>query len=494
MRQLTSLDAQFIAIEDGRTHGHVSGLGIYDPSTAPGGELTLKGITAMIEERLHLLPPFRWRLMQVPLDLDYPYWVEDPDFDIEFHVRELALPAPGDDRMLAEQVARLLSRPLDRSRPLWELYLIHGLHGGKAGVLTKFHHAAIDGASGAEIFGILLDLAPEGREIPPPPAEPPRPEPPTQLNLLARGLAGIPRQRIEALRSLPRALPNLDTVPTLRSLPGVSTLAGVSRRVARALPSGDGGVLEGRRLHAPRTSLNGRISPHRRDAFVRLSLDEVKQVKDAFGVTVNDVVVTICAGALRAWLSDRGELPDEPLVAMIPMSVRTREQVGTFGNRVSTMLTTIPTHIDDPEQRLLFAHDRLANAKDRHKAVPATMLQDANNVIPPALFARAARVTSAVAASSHLQTPVNVVISNVPGSPVPMYIAGAKQEAMFPLSAIIDGCALNITVMSYCRGLDFGIVIDRGVAHDAWPLAEALAKAQAELVTLLGASSSNRPG
>ncbi len=175
MRQLTSLDAQFIAIEDGRTHGHVSGLGIYDPSTAPGGELTLAGISAMIEERLHLLPPFKWRLTQVPLDLDYPYWIEDPDFDLEFHVRELALPAPGDDRMLAEQVARLVSRPLDRARPLWELYLIHGLQGGRAGVLTKFHHAAIDGASGAEIFGILLDFAPEGREIAPAPAAPPAP-------------------------------------------------------------------------------------------------------------------------------------------------------------------------------------------------------------------------------------------------------------------------------------------------------------------------------
>ncbi len=271
----------------------------------------------------------------------------------------------------------------------------------------------------------------------------------------------------------------------MRSLPGVNTLAGVSRRVARALPRGDGGVLEGRKLRAPRTSLNGRISPHRRDAFVRLSLDEVKQVKNAFGVTVNDVVVTICAAALRDWLSDRGELPDEPLVAMIPMSVRTREQVGTFGNRVSTMMTAIPTHIADPQERLLFAHERLVNAKERHRAVPATMLQDANNVIPPALFARAARVTSAVATSRRVEAPVNVVISNVPGSPVPMYIAGARQEAMFPLSAIMDGCALNITVMSYCGGLDFGIVIDRDVADEAWPLADALARAQAELLELL---------
>lgn len=485
MRQLTSLDAQFIAIEDGRTHGHVSGLGIYDPSTAPGGELTLAGITEMIRSRLHLLPPFTWKLVHVPFDLDYPYWVEDPSFDLEFHVRELALPEPGDEQMLAEQVARLLSRPLDRARPLWELYLIHGLEGGRKGVLTKFHHAAIDGASGAEIFGILLDFAPEGREVPPASAAASRPESPSQVSMLARGLAGMPRQRVEALRGLPRALPNLDLLPTMRSIPGVETVAGVSRRVARALPSGDGGVLQGRRLQAPRTSFNGRISPHRRDAFVRTSLDEVKQIKSAYGVTVNDVVVSICAGALRTWMADRGELPDEPLVAMIPMSVRTREQIGTFGNRVSTMLTTIPTHLAGAEERLLYAHERLIAAKERHKAVPATMLQDANNVIPPALFARAARVTSALNTGGLVRTPVNVVISNVPGSPIPMYIAGARQEAMYPLSAIMDGCALNITVMSYCGGLDFGVVLDREVADEAWPLADALARAQGQLLALV---------
>lgn len=496
MRQLTSLDAQFIAMEDGRTHGHVSGLGIYDPSTAPGGELTLDAIRATVAERLHLLPPFTWRLVPVPFDLDYPYWAQDPDFDLDFHVRELALPAPGDDAMLAEQVARLLSRPLDQSRPLWELYLIHGLQDGRCAVLTKFHHAAIDGASGAEIFGVLFDAEPTGRVIEPAAQDAAAmPAIPGQVSMLGRGLAGMTRQPLRALRSLPRALPHLDTVPTLRSVPGVNALAAGSRRVVRAVPrTRDGGVLEGRRLSAPKMALNERISAHRRTAFTRLSLDEVKVIKSTFGVTVNDVVVTVCAGALREWLGARGELPGEPLVAMIPVSVRTREQVGTFGNRVSTMIVEIPTDEADPARRLVRAHAALKNAKERHRAVPATMLQDANNMIPPALFARAARVTALVATRHPSQATVNVVISNVPGSPTPLYIAGAKQEALYPLSAIMDGAALNLTVMSYRGGLDFGLVADRGVTDDLWPLADALGRAQAELLALLPAPTPNQNG
>jgi len=496
MRQLTSLDTQFIAMEDGRTHGHVSALGIYDPSTAPGGELTLAAIRRTIAERLHLLPPFRWRLVEVPFDLDHPYWAEDPDFDLDYHVRELALPAPGDDAQLAEQAERLVSRPLDRSRPLWEIYLIHGLADGRCAVLTKFHHAAIDGASGAEIFGVLLDPEPTGRVLPDAPVDPVAAAAlPGRTAMLGRGLVGMTKQPLRALRSVPRALPHLDTVPTLRSVPGVDVVAGTCRRVVRALPrTRDGGILEGRRLHAPRTVLNERISAHRRAAFTRLSLDEVKAIKTHQGVTVNDVVVATCAGALRDWLGARGELPDAPLVAMIPVSVRTREQIGTFGNRVSTMIVEIPTDEPDPAKRLRRAHEALRGAKERHQAVPATMLQDANDMIPPALFARAARVTSLVATRHPSQATVNVVISNVPGSPTALHIAGARQEALYPLSAIMDGAALNITVMSFCGGLDFGVVADRGAVDELWSLTNALARAQGELVGLIPAPTPTKNG
>jgi len=334
VRQLTSIDAQFLAVEDGRNHAHVSSLAVYDPSTAPGGELTLAALRALIRERLHLTPPFRWRLVEVPLGLDYPYWIDDPDFDLEFHVRELALPAPGDERQLSEQVARIHARPLDRARPLWELYLIHGLDRGRVALLTKVHHAAVDGLSGAEIIGALLDPSPEGREIPHPPEDQPGEQPPSQLELLGRGLAGLPRQPLRALGSVPRALPNLDQVPTVRSLPGVRRIGGVATRLAGL--RGDGGVLERPDLRAPRVSVNGRITPHRRFAFGSLSLDEVKAIKNELGFTVNDVVVAICAGALRRRLAARGELPAEPLLAMIPISVRAPEERGTFGNRVSS--------------------------------------------------------------------------------------------------------------------------------------------------------------
>jgi diacylglycerol O-acyltransferase / wax synthase len=488
MRQLTSLDAQFLAIEDGKTHGHVTALGIYDPSTAPDGRLTLDAVRSLVAERMHLLPPFRWRLAEVPFGLDHPYWFDDPDFDLDFHIRELALPAPGGERMLAEQVARIVARPLDRARPLWELYLIHGLEDGRVAMLTKMHHAAVDGMSGAEILSVLLDPEPTGRTIDAPEAPGTAAKMPGQLQMLARGVAGLPMQPLRSLRSLPKALPHLDQVPTMRSLPGVGKLAAVSRRTARAIPrTRDGGVLEGRRLRAPITSVNRHVGPHRRVALSQQSLADVKAIKDHFGVTVNDVVVAICAGALRSWLDARGELPTEPLLAMIPVSVRTPEQRGTFGNRVATMLSPIPTDVADPEQRLRAAHESMRSAKERHKAVPANVLQDANAVVPAALFARAARVTTSVAARHPSEAMVNTVISNVPGSPTPLYLAGARLEALYPVSAIMHGIGLNITVMSYCGQLCFGVVVDRDLVDDAWPLADELRRAQEELLALVPA-------
>lgn len=393
--------------------------------------------------------------------------------------------------MLCEQVARIVSRPLDRARPLWELYLIHGLAGDRVAVLTKFHHAAVDGASGGEVLGILLDTDPAGRQIAPgdPAAQPDRM--PGQLRMLGRGLAGVPRQPVRAINGVRRALPHLDQNPMLRHLPGVSAVAAVSRRAFRARPrSQDGGVLEGQSLHAPRTILNQSISPHRRVAFSCQSLDEIKQIKTHFGVTVNDVVVAICAGALREWLADLDALPAEPLVAMIPVSVRPPAEVGTFGNRVSTMLVTIPTDERNAGRRLITTHNTLCSAKERHRALPATILQDANHIIPPALLARAARVTTLLAARHPSEAPVNTVISNVPGSPVPQYLVGARMEALYPVSAIMDGVGLNLTVMSYHGDLNFGIIADRDLGVDPWQLASALKRAQAELLALLPATTS----
>ena len=465
MRQLTSLDAQFLALETNRQSGHVGGLAILDQSTRPGQTIACGDIKALLTERLPLLPPFRWKLVEVPLGLDYPYWIDDPDFDLDFHVRELAVAAPGNQTQLSDQVARIFSRPLDRARPLWELYLIHGLESGYTAVLTKIHHALIDGLSGAEIMGLLLDLAPEGRDdLPPAPEQNGGPaEAPGQLEMLGRGLLGVPRYPLRALRSLPRALPNVDDVGPLGQLPGAGTIGGIAGRLQRTITGAP--ALPRPKLEAPKTSFNGRVSPHRRFAFGEMGLQEVKDVKGVYGVTVNDVVVSICAGAVRRWLIEHHELPEVPLVAQIPVSVRTGDQVGTYGNRILLMSVPFHTDISDPVERLRTTHESLADMKERHKALPAELLQDANHFIPPAVFHRAARLTFRL--STGVGRPAwNLVVSNVPGPQFPLYMAGAKLVANYPVSVITDGMGLNITVMSYNGRMDYGIVADRDQMPD----------------------------
>jgi WS/DGAT/MGAT family acyltransferase len=478
MRQLTGLDAQFLALETPRQYGHVGGLAVLDPSTTPNGRLELGDIQRLIAERLPLLPPFRWRLKEVPLGLDYPYWFDDPDFDLEYHVRELALAPPPTDEKLAEQVARILSRPLDRARPLWEVYLIHGLQNGRVALLTKIHHSVIDGISGAEILGVLLDLTPDGRE-PPPPAESNGEREPTELEMLARGLLATPRYGERVLRGIPTTLPNLQDTPILREIPGAKTLGAVTSRAVRAARRRPSRMLERTNLTPPKTSFNGRVSAHRRFAFGQLPLDAVKAIKNEYGYTVNDVVVTLCAGAVRRWLLEHEELPDEPLVAQIPVSVRTEEQLGTFGNRIGMLSAPVFTDEPDPVGRLRLTHEALKVAKERHKALPASLLQDATQFIPPAVFAQASRVTFSLAVT---RRPLwNLVISNVPGPQFPLYCAGARVEADYPLSVITDGLGLNITVMSYCGHLDFGIVADREQMRDVWKLIGWLGDSLAEL-------------
>jgi diacylglycerol O-acyltransferase / wax synthase len=474
MRQLTSLDAQFLALEDGRAYGHVCSVAVLDPSTRPSGRLELADIAKVFAERLHLLPPLRWRLVPTPLGLDHPHWLDDPAFDLEFHLRELHLPAPGTLEQLAEQVSRIVARPLDRARPLWEAYLIGGLEDGRVALMTKLHHALIDGVSGAEILGVLFDLDPAGREIPP--AGPRTPDrKPRDAQLLIRGVASLPLQGVRGLRGLPSTVQHLDTLPTMRNLPGAGLLGQVAERAHRAATRNrDGRLLEAPAGRAPRTRLNGRLSPYRRVAFGTMSLTDVKSVKNAFGTTVNDVVVALCAGAVRTWLAEREDLPAAPLLGMIPVSVRTREQAGTFGNRISMMIVPLPTDEQDAVVRLERAHQALRSAKDRHRAVPADILSNANHLIPPSLLARAARVTSMVSTSSRAAPAFNLTISNVPGPPVPMYVAGALQVANFPVSVVLDGAGLNITVLSYQDQIDVGVVGDREMVPDVGRLVELL--------------------
>lgn len=479
MRQLTALDQQFLALEGPRHVGHVGGLAVLDPSTAPGGTLTLADLQHLIAERLPLLPPFRWRLCQVPFGLDYDYWIDDPDFDLDFHVRELALPPGGSDEKLAEQVARIFARSLDRARPLWEVYLIHGLPERRVAVMTKIHHAVIDGMSGAEIMGVLLDLSPEGREAPAPLSDPGDTQP-TEAEMLARGVLGLARYPLRLISAIPRALPNVGEVPQLNAIPGLRAAGRLAAAVQGAL--GRRGRIVGRQdLTPPRTPFNGRISAHRRFAFGQMSLDDVKRVKDHYGCTVNDVVVSICASAVRRWLIEHKALPPAPLVAQIPVSVRTERQQGTYGNRILLMTAPLFTNQPDPVRRLRDTHEALAEMKERHRALPAELLQDANQFIPPAVFSRAARLTFSLASSSRGRPAWNLVISNVPGPQFDLYMAGARLEANYPISVITDGLGLNITVMSYRGSLDWGIVADREQMPDLWKLMDWLGEALEEL-------------
>lgn len=479
MRQLTALDQQFLALEGPRHVGHVGALAVLDPSTTPGGQLTLADLQHLVVERLPLVPPFRWRLVCVPLALDYDYWIDDPEFDIDFHVRELALPPGAGDDKLAEQVARIFARPLDRARPLWELYLIHGLPQGRVGVMTKIHHAVIDGMSGNEIMGVLLDTSPEGRE-PPPPLSEPGDKPPGELEMLARGALGLARYPLRLAGSLPRALPNVGEVPQLSAIPGLRAAGSLAGLVQSALGR-RGRVVGHKELVPPRTSFNGRISAHRRFVFGQLSLGEVKAIKQHYGCTVNDVVVSICAGAVRRWLLEHDEPVASPLVAQIPVSVRTERQQGTYGNRILLMTAPLFVNQPDPVRRLRQTHEALSEMKERHKALPAELLQDANQFIPPAVFSRAARLTFSLASFSRGRPAWNLVISNVPGPQFDLCMAGARLEANYPISVITDGMGLNVTVMSYCGSLDFGIVADREQMPDLWKLMDWLAEALEEL-------------
>jgi WS/DGAT/MGAT family acyltransferase len=481
MRQLTSLDAQFLALENGRQSGHVGALAVLDPSTTASGTLEVADLRELILRRLPLLPPLRWRLVEVPLGLDYPYWVDDSRFDLEYHVRELALPSPGSDEQLSEQVARIISRPLDRARPLWELYVIQGYHDGCVAMLTKIHHALIDGMSGNEIMGLLLDLGPDGPSMPEEHGWKGAAEgTPGTVEMLARAALGIPRYPVRLLRALPRAIPNIQDTP-LGNLPGAGTAGAVTRRL-RGLAGGSRVTHVPARFTAPHTSFNGRISPHRRFAFGCLSLDDVKAIKNHHGYTVNDVVVSVCAGAVRRWLVEHDELPDGPLVAQIPVSVRGEDQMGTFGNRILLMSAPLFTNLEHPVERLQATHEFLKDMKQRHRALPATLLQDANNFIPPAVFARAAQLTFRLSASGLAAPNWNLVISNVPGPRIPLYCAGAKLVANYPVSVITDAMGLNITLMSYLDRIDVGIVCDRDQMPDVQNLIGWLADGVSELL------------
>jgi diacylglycerol O-acyltransferase len=469
MRQLTGLDTAFLNLETRATPMHVGAAIIIDGDSAPEG-WGYEMIRDLIASRLDRLPPMRWKLVDVPLGIDLPFWIDDPDFDLEFHLRRSGIPRPGGPRELAEVVERIHARPLDRDHPLWELYVIEGLEGGDIALVSKMHHAVIDGVSGAELLTALVDLEP----IVPDPADADGVQGerlPGRLEMLARGSRGLAKQPFRLART---------AVRTARALPGLGGFATMALPEALRSRVGDGGLLDRPHLQAPPTPFNGPITRHRRWAYATLPLQTVKDVKNAGDTTVNDVVMTICARGLRRYLLDRDALPDQPLQAMIPISVRTDDQKSDMGNQVTALVATLPTHLDDPLEQLAYTHARMQVAK-RSNAVPAELLQDVTRFGAPALFSRAARVATRTRWADRFRTPFNVVISNIPGPPIPIYLAGARISRIYPLSAVIDGIGLNITVQSLEDHVDVGIVSCRELVPDVWDLVDHIREALDEL-------------
>ena len=490
MQQLSGLDNTFLTMEAGGQLGHVGSLCMYDVSKLKDGSL-YDALDRTLKERLHLLPPYRRRLAEVPLDLDHPYWIEDPDFDLDFHLRHIAVPPPGDDEQLATLVARIHGRALDRNRPLWEMYVIEGLANGQVAVYTKIHHCTIDGVSGAEMMQVLLDRVPEGAPVEPPkqPWVPDRV--PSGGEMLMRGLGGlvrapdrVVRQAIRTVRSLTESNEALATAVNTLGLDRIPVAGGFIRRRTGQV---DADPIP--QTPAPRTPFNRSITPHRRFAYFSMNLADVKKVKSAAGTTLNDVAMAISAGALRRYLEEKKALPADPLKAMIPVSVRSDAEKQAYTNRVGSILCTLATDVEDPLARLGQIHEAMKEAKRASEAVSANLLQDWTQVTTPALVAQAARIIARTKIFDRMNPPFNVVISNVPGPRDSLYCAGAEMQSYYPVSAVADGQGLNITVQSYRDHLDWGLIACRELVPDLWRFKGLFAESLEELLKAVAQKS-----
>jgi len=479
MEQLSSLDASFLYLETPTIHMNVSGLLIFDPNS--GSEpLTYERFREILSRRLHLAPTFRRRIVEVPFDMDRPYWVDDPHFDLDYHLRHIAVPPPGNERQLFDLFGRIIGRHLVRKKPLWEMYYVEGLGDDIPGVppgciawLTKVHHACIDGVSGVDLLMALLDLMPEGREE----EEPPEWDPesiPTDLELIARATGSRITTPMRVLEMLPKTLGSLKTYGKE-----------IGRRIASLEPPKA-------LFRGPKTRFNVAISSQRRFAAATITLDDVKTIrKTVEGTTVNDVVLAVCAGGLRAYLEEKDELPEDPLVAMTPISVRGEDGRGAFGNQISSMLCPLATDIDDPLERLEIIHEHMNEAKEVHGALGANLLMDATRFIPSQTLALAARTYTRMKVADVTHPFFNVVISNVPGPQIPLYCGGARMVAQYGSGPIVETLALFIGVFSYCGNLTIGLTADRDVVPDVDRLADLMSASMQEL---LDAAEARRAG
>jgi diacylglycerol O-acyltransferase / wax synthase len=460
--RLSTLDAMFLHLEDRTSHMHVGAVFVYE-----GRAPRYADLVASVASRLDRVPRYRQRLAFVPLAAAQPVWVDAADLDLEYHVRHTALPPPGGDEPLRKLAGRLFAQRLDRGKPLWELWLIEGLGEGRFAVLSKTHHCMVDGISGVDLATVLHDLEPDPPTPGPVPPWIPRPAP-DRATLFASSLRDqlMKPQRFarEALRPASAGRKML-----LELVGGLKPLLGISQMGP-----------------APRSSLNQAIGPHRRWEMASFDLGAVKRVRAVLGGTVNDVILAAVAGAVRTLLQARGETPREDLRAFVPVSVRGPEARGTYGNQVAAVFCPLPVGEPDPVARLRRVSAAMKNLKETRQAVGALALTHLGEFTPPTLAAQAARLATSTRW-------FNLVVTNVPGPQVPMYLLGRRLLACYPVVPLAKLQTIGIALLSYCGAIHVGLLGDSDRARDLPTLAHALREAVDELSAHAAAAAPDGP-
>jgi diacylglycerol O-acyltransferase / wax synthase len=464
--RLSGLDTSFLHLERGPAHMHVASTTVFEGPAPEYDELR-----EHIDSRLHLVPRFRQKLCFVPLNQGRPKWVDDPHLNLGYHIRHTALPEPGSEEQLRILAARLFSQRLDRSKPLWEMWLVDGLEGGRFAIVTKTHHALVDGVSGVDITNVLFDAAPD------PPEPPSAPEP------------WVPSPEPSAAEMLGEALIERLTSPA-EIVRGARAVFRAPRRAARAAVDAleAAGALAKAGLAAPSSPFNVEIGPYRRFATVDVALDELKRIKNAAGGTVNDVVLAAVAGALGRYLRGHGYTTQElELRAMVPISVRSDDQHGALGNRVSSYMAPLPIWCDDPIERLHEVSATMGDLKQSKQAVGASLMTELTDFAPPTIAAQAARLQSR-------QRFFNLVVTNVPGPQFPLFLMGRRLEAIYPMVPLARRQAVCFGIMSYDGKVHFGLIGDYDALGDLEALATDLEASLAELGAAVPAEDKAKPG
>jgi len=457
--RLSAIDASFLAQEHQASHMHVGAIVLVEGPPPPREEFL-----AGLESRLHLVPRYRQKLKVPGLDMGRPFWIDDPRFNLEYHVRQTALPAPGSKQQLRQLAGRIFSQRLDRSKPLWELWIVEGLKKNRFAVISKTHHAMIDGIAGVDIATVLFDLSPVPPETPPErEAWTPHPEP-SQAELVAEGVKGLAKAPLElagrAVAAVQRPRQAADgAIEAIEAL-GEVAWAGLNP--------------------APDIPLNQPIGPHRRVVWVRSRLDDFKAVKDELGGTVNDVVLTVVAGALRRWLLSRGVRTEGlELRALVPVSIRSEDQKGQLGNRIAAMRGPLPVYVDSAVERLRIVSAAMRGLKDSKQALGAEVLAGLQGFAPPTILAQASRLNF----STRL---FNLIVTNVPGPQFPLYLQGRELLEIVPVAFLPDDHSMAIAIISYNGALDFGLLGDYDAMPDLEDFGAMLEESLAELLEVAG--------